>query len=444
MLAALRRPLGSLVTVLACVVAVVAPLACAGDEAPPAEPAVASEDDVKVDTSTREARAQYDANIAFAKAYQPRCTSPSSGTRPRVLLTGFGRFMSVTDNATGRMLASLVPSAPYPETSAPAPGQVDPPAPQLSVGEATWELPGVGEVDVCALILPVYWDLASVLIAREIQAFSPDLVVMNGVYPGATWLTLELGTINRAVAAEDGSGNLRPVGGDGSPGFWGEAPLLEGLPPADDARGLLLSYDEVRAAAEASRLTHEGEVAGGVSFGELMDSVKYGGFPRDNTYLCNNTAYVTSYLLDHPGVTVPLLRASKPVKGKTNSLKTRVDFDGRAVPRVFVHWPDALVNGHIEAGADVLRAIVGAQLTAATPAVRGDNAWADPSLAGEPRETAPPAPLAVATISAAWEADAAGGHCARRRASARSRASPRTARGSGRRRPPRSQASATP
>ena len=343
----------------------------------------ATEDDVKVDTSTKLARAQYDANVAFGKGYKARCKS--TGAKKRVLLTGFGRFMTVTDNATGRMLASLVPGAQYPETSPPPAGTVDPPAPQLSVGSTTLELDGLGKVDVCALILPVYWDLASVLIAREVQAFRPDLVVMNGVYPGATWLTLELGTINRATGEYDGSGNLEPVEGDGSGGFWGEAPLLEGLPAEDDARGLLLSYDEVRAAAEATMATHRDELGAGPSFGDIMGEVKYGGFPRDNTYLCNNTAYVTSYLLDHPGETVPLLRASKAVKGKSNQINTRIDFDGRKIPRVFVHWPDALVQGHIGSGADVLRTIVRAQLLATTPAVRGDNAWADPSLAGEPR-----------------------------------------------------------
>lgn len=343
----------------------------------------ATEDDVKVDTSTKLARAQYDANVAFGKGYKARCKR--TGAKKRVLLTGFGRFMTVTDNATGRMLAALVPDAKYPETSPPLAGTVDPPAPQLSVGSTTLDLEGLGAVDVCAVILPVYWDLASVLIAREVQAFQPDLVVMNGVYPGATWLTLELGTINRAVGEYDGSGNLKPVGGDGSFGFWGEAPLLEGLPAQDDARGLLLSYDEVRAAAEATIAAHRDETVDGLALGDIMTSVKYGGFPRDNTYLCNNTAYVTSYLLDHPGTTVPLLRASAAVKGKSNVINTRIDFDGRDIPRVFVHWPDALVEGHVAAGADVLRTIVRAQLIATTPAVRGDNAWADPSLSGSPR-----------------------------------------------------------
>lgn len=355
-----------------------------GEAVSPAAPLPgASEDDVKVDTSTKKARAQYDANVAFARSYKPRCKA--SGASRRVLLTGFGRFLTIGDNATGRMLEGLVPSAVYPETSPPAPNAVDPPGPQLSVGSGSLELAGLGAVDVCALILPVYWDLAAILIAKELDSFRPDLVVMNGVYPGATWLTLELGTVNRAVPEKDGSGNLSPIAGRGGEGFWGFAPLIDGLPASDDARGLLLSYPEVRAAAEAAIVVRGDDQEGGRSLREVLTSVKYGGFPRDNTYLCNNTAYTTGYLLDHPGKTVPLLRASKPLAGRINKVDTRVTFDGRDVPRVFVHWPDALVGEHLRSAGDVLKAIVAAQLQAHTPAVRGDNAWADLDLAGAPR-----------------------------------------------------------
>lgn len=368
-------------------------LACAdgpANSAPAGDP-TSTEDDVKVDTRGRLAREQYDENVRFALDYAPRCTS--TGAPKRVLITGFGRFLDITDNATGRILAGLVPEATYPETSPPPPGAIDPPGPQLSVGSATWSLPEVGEVDVCAMIVPVYWDLASILVAREIQAFSPDLVIMNGVYPGADWLTLELGSINRAVGAADGSGLLTPSGGSDQPGggMWSHAPLLEGLPPADDARGLLYSYEAARSAAEdeIARLADR-EDEQGVRFGDRLGSVKFGGFPRDNTYLCNNTAYVVSWLLDHPNTEVDLLRADPPLEGAINSVATQILGDFSAVPRVFVHWPDRLVGSHIEAGGELLKTLVRTQLTTTDPPVRGDNAWADPSLAGEPREATSP------------------------------------------------------
>ncbi len=73
--------------------------ASSGSDSP--DDAVGSDDnEVKVDTSSPEARRQYDANVAFATSYAARCT-PTQATdgspRPvaRVLLTGFGRFMSI-------------------------------------------------------------------------------------------------------------------------------------------------------------------------------------------------------------------------------------------------------------------------------------------------------------------------------------------------------------
>lgn len=66
------------------------------------EPATDEENAVKVDTRTPEGRAQYDANVAFANAYVARCKLPASGKK-RALVTGFGRFMGLANNATGRI-----------------------------------------------------------------------------------------------------------------------------------------------------------------------------------------------------------------------------------------------------------------------------------------------------------------------------------------------------
>src|SRR5438093_6466108 len=137
------------------------------------------EDAVTVDTSTPAARAQYDADAAFATRYQPRCIPGNSG-RPRVLVTGFGRFLETRDNATGRMVSALVPAARYPLTNPPPAGQVDDPAPQTSVALSTLNLPS-GPVDVCAMIVPVHWDLAAILIAKQVDGFSPEFGLMDGV-----------------------------------------------------------------------------------------------------------------------------------------------------------------------------------------------------------------------------------------------------------------------
>lgn len=354
---------------------------CSAEVEPTSE--VTDDSDIVVDTSSPEARRQYDANVAFASSYTPRCErAPASSPRPRVLVTGFGRFMSIDDNATGRIVSTLIPEAPYPLTHPPPPGEVDPPEPQLSVGTATIEVPGVGDVDVCAMILPVYWDLAAILVAKEIDSFRPSFVMMNGVAGLVQPLWLELGATNRATGLLDGSSQLRPVVQDGA--AYGK--IVPSAPPSDDARGNLLSWEAVLAGATEAIRSHEGEIDGERRFEEIVRGVELAGYPRaSNTYLCNNLTYVVGWLMDHPGRGLTLIRASTPVEGARNQARVRLEGDHRAVPRVFVHWPSELASKHRAAGADVMKAILAAQLTASargdapTP---GDNARADPGLEG--------------------------------------------------------------
>jgi hypothetical protein len=337
-----------------------------------------AEDAVKVDTSSPEARAQYDADVAFLDGYTPRCQR-GDGSRPRVLLTGFGRFMSITNNATGRLVSEIVPAAAYPETAPPPPGQVDPPGPQLSVATATIHLPSAGDVDVCAMILPVYWDMAAILIAREIDAFDPSFVMMNGVAGSRQPIWLEMGAINRAQRSEDGSNQLAPW--DPSAPY---AKIIESEP--DGGQPNLLHWETVAAAAQEAIERHADDVDGGARFGDLLPGVELGGFPRaSNTYLCNNVTYVTGWLMSHPGQTTRLLRATPRVRGKINEVRVKLAGDYRNVPRVFVHWPSELDERHHEAGADVMRAILDAELSALArgeaPAP-GDNELADADLKG--------------------------------------------------------------
>lgn len=340
-----------------------------------------SDNEVKVDTRTPLARQQYDANVAFAMGYVPTCTSTNSG-RPRVMVTGFGRFMSIDDNATGRIISTLVPGSVYPQTTAPPAGAVDPPGPQLNVVQATLDLPQSGLVDVCAMILPVYWDLASILIAKEMEAFQPSFVMMNGVAGSRQPIWIELGATNRAAALDDGSNQLRPAVGRNEE----FARIVDNAARSENARANLLSWGAVESAATAAVQRHASEVDEGVVLGDLLQGVKLAGFPRNsNTYLCNNVTYVTGYLMSHPATSVRLMKASPALRGKINEVKVQMATDLRAVPRVFVHWPAQMDNKHHKAGAEVMKAILGAQLTAMahgdapTP---GDNANADPTLQG--------------------------------------------------------------
>ena len=322
--------------------------------------------DVVVDTASEAAWAQYLANVHFAQGYVPSCEPDPTSWRPRVLVTGFGRFMDNRENATGRMVSRVVPGLEYPET-----GQIDDPAAQTRVKLGVVSLPGVGEVDVCGMVLPVFWDLAAYLVLREAEIFEPDLVLLNGIADARQPLWLELGSVNQAVALPDGSGVLVPV----EPG----TPLLDEAPPEEQARGLLLSWQEVRAGGEAriAALAAETDDAG-TRFGDVVQGVRYAGYPRaSNTYLCNNTTYVVGYVLDHAAETVRLLEPSAPRPGGPTGIDLTFGPDLSTVPREFVHWPKDLKDTHLDRGADVMEHLIAAQLGAQTEPTRGDPAMAD-------------------------------------------------------------------
>jgi pyrrolidone-carboxylate peptidase len=353
-----------------------------------------SEGAVVVNTSSPRARAQYDANVAFATSYKARCTFPetTSGSdaiqRPRVLVTGFGRFLDNTNNATGRIVSALVPGAEYPDTTPPEPGaqdgsgwSVDLPEPQTRVTVGRIELPRMGAVDVCVMVVPVYWDLASILVAKEIDAFKPALVLMNGIAGSRQDLWIELGSVNRAMPLEDGSDALKPLPPTGK----SVAPIVPSASRSDESKGLLLSWDAVREAAAAEIEAQKDVDDDGAAFGDLLTGAKLAGFPRSsNTYLCNNITYVVNYLMSYPGRSITLLKASTRVTGKTNQVRAKISADVRTTPRVFLHWPSELADhpAHVKAAAGVLATVIDTQLASATPTV-GDNALADVTLSGD-------------------------------------------------------------
>jgi hypothetical protein len=344
--------------------------ACAGDPSPASDT-----NDVVVDTESDQAWAQFVANHGFASSYAPRCrpfdpsTAKGPERRPRVLVTGFGRFLDIRENATGRIVEAFLPGIAYPLTEPPAEGQVDDPAPQTVVDSGVITLPASGEVEVCAMILPVFWDLAGALVLSEIESFAPDLVIMNGVAGYVQPMWLELGAVNEAVGLEDGSGVLAAVPG---------SPVLHDVPDTLDARPNLLSWDAVRAAAEAEIALRAGSIEAGRSFGEVLSGVRFAGFPRSsNTYLCNDTTYLVSTVLDHPGHVFRVMEPSHPREGGPDGLDVSLTRDGFQTPRVFVHWPSSLRGAHLQDAAGVLRAMVDAQLSTSEPATRGEQSRAE-------------------------------------------------------------------
>lgn len=328
-----------------------------------------------VDTSSPAARAQYDANVGFALGYRAR--SVARPGRRRVLVTGFGRFLDNAINATGKIVSALVPAARYPATERAPRGEVDPPGPQTSVAQGTLTLPRAGEVDVCAMVLPVYWDLAAILVLREIEAFAPDVVLMHGIAGPEQDLWIELGAVNRAAAQRDGSDLLEPAAGASA-----LAPIVPDADDDDTARGMLLSWGAVRDAARAELAACAGVTAGGRRLGDVLTGVRLAGFPREgNTYLCNSLSYAVNYAMTRPGRALTLLCASDPAPGAVNAVTVNLARDARAVPRAFMHWPSRLVGAHIDAAAGIVRAALDAQLTALHTGVEapttGSNARAE-------------------------------------------------------------------
>ncbi len=317
---------------------------------------------------------QYVANVDFVEAYQPTCYADPYTYRPRVIVTGFGRFLENKENATGRMVSRLVPGLEYPETEPPPEGEVDDPAAQTRVTLSTIEIDGIGEVDVCGMVLPVFWDVAAILVLKEAEAFLPDFVLMNGIAGSRQPMWIELGSVNEAVALPDGSGTLAPIESG--------TPLIPAAPEDDRARGLLLSWTEVRTQVEAARaaLAPERDESG-TAFGDILRGVRFATYPRSsNTYLCNNTTYAVNYLFDHPGETYRLLEPSDPREGGPTGVDTTLFADLRLSPRVFVHWAKDISGEHLDRGASLMRAIVGAQLGAIEEPTRGDPEMGDADL----------------------------------------------------------------
>lgn len=318
-----------------------------------------------VGTETEEQWAQYEANVRFALEYEPTCvtvgaepetTEPEEPRRPRVLISGYGRFGSNRTNATGQTVSALLPELEYPMTERPPYGEVDEPGPQTAVAMGTIELPESGAVDVCAMVIPVYWDLAAILVLKELEAFDPDFVMMNGIAGGRQPLWLELGAINSAMSSTDGSGVLEPEQG---------SPLIPNATEEERLQGLLLSWGAVKNAAENAVLDHGDDEQDGDPLDDILLGASLAGFPRySNTYLCNNVAYTVGYLMDHAEQTHRLLEPSHPREGFPSGIDMTLSRDHSATPRVFVHWPSRLKGAHIDSAAEVMKAMIDAQLVA--------------------------------------------------------------------------------
>lgn len=267
--------------------------------------------------------AQHAANVAFARAYRGRSFA-GQRSRPRVLVSGFGRFPAHDVNATATLVCALAGVEPprVPAVALEA-GLVDDPSRHVVVADFVMDLPRAGAVDARAIVLPVFWDVAAVVLLREIDAFQPDVVMMNGIGRDEQPIVLEQGALNRAAAREDGSLRVRSSGDE-----------------------IVIGGPAVRVLGCAAR---EVALAAGMELGEAR---------ADNAYLCNQLAYLVDHAMARPRVPLCVLRRTADDPGLALSL----DHDLRTTPRMFVHWPALTSVPAWDLAADVVRRAVDEQL----------------------------------------------------------------------------------
>jgi pyrrolidone-carboxylate peptidase len=261
---------------------------------------------------------QHAANVAFARRYTGRPSSRDAA-RKRVFLSGFGRFPGHDTNATATLVCRLAGVEP---PRAIGGDDFDDPAAHVLVADFSMTLPHAGVVDARVVVLPVFWDVAPIVALREIDAFRPDVVMMNGIGRDEQPIVLEQAALNRAAARDDASLRVRGSGRE----------IIVGGPRA---RRLSCSAEHVVQVA-------------GIELGEARE---------DNAYLCNQLAYVVEHAMASPEGALRLLHRTPDDEGVE-----LVTGDLRATPRMFVHWPAALSGSRLDSAGDVVRRALDAQL----------------------------------------------------------------------------------
>jgi pyrrolidone-carboxylate peptidase len=228
----------------------------------------------------------------------PRAVAPS------IVITGFGVFPGAPRNATQEMIAAIARDAGI------AMRRPSLRTPDFLVGRGA-----IGDAGVSLIVLPVLWDAAAMIVAKEARATRANVVVMCGIASKLSAITIEgFATSARRML----------------PDRFGVKPLFQ----RGAAHALETTFDTKRArdAAEAA-IAREG----------LAMSVTERGIDEGNSYVCNATAHVAATLALR-GVRV-LRSSSMP--------------EGVAAPRItashgFVHWPADIPPERVDACARVL------------------------------------------------------------------------------------------
>ena len=72
--------------------------------------------------------------------------------------------------------------------------------------DAVSALPDIENTEIKKLFLPVVWDKATDILEREIDLFSPDIVILSGLAGGSRCIRIERIGINLRGAIRDNEG----------------------------------------------------------------------------------------------------------------------------------------------------------------------------------------------------------------------------------------------
>ena len=244
----------------------------------------------------------------------------SAAAEPRVLLSGFAAFPDTPRNATEEMVRGLGIEL----RAGRAAG--------FAVGRGRVRLPSGRFALASVMVLPVVWDAAAMLVAKEARAFRPTVILMSGVARPVQPLLVE-----RAASP------VRAGAGDA----WGLRPARR--VPFAGARPLPLRFEVVE---HAAREAIESEVRETPALGEVLLGVAAGQARADNAYVCNATAH---------GVVTLLRRSARMLRSRSvpDGLRAERALLGR-VDCGFLHWPRDLARDHVAACGRVLLGVVDA------------------------------------------------------------------------------------
>ena len=134
---------------------------------------------------------------ALVDSFRPR-VMPSGA--PHVVLSAFGPFPGVPRNATAEIVRAIAASA---GIALRAPSFR---APEFALGRGELALPSGRACRCSLLILPVVWDAAAALVAKEARASRASLVVMTGVAGPAQPIFVEAVATGARTASRDAFG----------------------------------------------------------------------------------------------------------------------------------------------------------------------------------------------------------------------------------------------